>query len=205
MGKAFKATGIFSTKSESDEGTMSMSGHFEMATMNEKFKFYMNVEESSQGMEGENLILSFQNDTNHVTTIMCMKSVQTQNKWMCFKMTTGTSQVEEKMGGTGVAENPTTTWEEYKNRFTYEGLKEIHGVMLHCFYANYQENDTHVEERVCFDPQLNFFRYYWSKRTNPDGTTEIELFVDSVSFSVSDSEFVPPAKPRSFPGIPSTP
>lgn len=205
IGKAFKITGIFSSQSVSGGDSVIMKGNFAMAIKENMYKYYMEITESSEGIKGESVIFSFQNDTNLVTTIMCMKSAQTQNKWMCFKSTMSPGEAEQQMGEQVVVENPTQTWEGYKSRFTYEGLKEINGVMLHCFYANYRENDTNVEERVCFDPQLNFFRYYWSKRVGSDGSFEWELFVDSVTFSVSNEEFVPPATPRSFPGIPSTP
>lgn len=213
IGKAFKATGVFSGTSTSEGKTTTARGRFTMASKDGKYKFYMEVEESNEeGAKGANAIFSFQNDTGHATYIICTKNAQTQDKWVCIRATqhvSGSGQQSGvgagQMGGQAVSENPADTWEDYRNSFSYEGLKEIHGVMLHCFYAKIQENESTIEERVCFDPQLNFYRYYWEKSIYPDGSSEWELFIDSVSFSVGDEEFTPPAKPMSIPNVPNVP
>lgn len=210
-GKAYKVEGTFSGKTTSEGKTTTMEGLFAMAATEGKFKYYMKITESSQGNQGEFENIHIEQDDT-VTLIFCGKSPQTENKWMCFKKTMPKGEEEQAgMGGAGgmgeqpTNKNPAEQWEEYKSRYTYEGLKNIKGVMLHCFYAHYQDQGTDIEERVCFDPQNSFFRYYWTKHVGSDGTSEWEMFIQKIYFTVSDQDFTPPATPQPFPSVPGYP
>lgn len=200
--KPFKLSSTFSYTAESSGVTYAYKGRFEMVFKDGKYKYFYEITQSSEDFKGEMLFFKFPEEN---ILIYCFKNDETENQWICYKTITEIEEAGEQLGSGLKTEDPTTVWEEYKNDFTYEGVKNIHGVALYCFFANHIETNSNVEQhRVCFDPQLNFFRYYWIHGVSsiPEETYELEIFVDSVTFNVADEEFVPPVEPLNLPGTP---
>ncbi len=194
IGRDLKLSGTMDWHSQSSEGEQSIKANFVVAYKGEKSKEYLKILESSMGLTGEALTIFFANDTSS-TVIFCFKNSQTQDKWACFKKTGVSSLSEfEKSGG-----DPRSSWEEFKDMFSYEGVKNIHGINMHCFYASYTEDGTSIEERVCFEVGSKMFRYYWRKSDDGKTILEVELFIKNVSFKVSEEEFEPPVQPQPLP------
>lgn len=208
LGDMFKAfpssyvmTGTISFKSHTAQGDSEGTGRFKYAYADGNSLQYMKFSGKSQGkpFSGETEFLTLKQG-DQVSYIMCFKTQQTQDKWVCMKAPQ--HMYEQQAQSTG-GENPgekKTEWEQQINRFQYEGVKNIHGVAMHCWLAQYtNEEGYQVQQRVCFDASQQL-RYMWWHQEKGGEYSEGDMFIESISTSVPADLFTPPATPQSFPG-----
>ena len=197
-GTTYYMEGTLNFKTKTKEGLSVTKGTVKIARRGDNESEYIKGEYTVRGqkMTGEMFLFSFLGGKQYT---VCMRSEQTQDKWMCFTMpgNMGENMKESTGGNPGDRKD---TWEEKKNLFTYEGVKTIHGVAMHCFHAQYTDGGKNVEERICFDAATLQFRYWWQHTTTSEGFHEGEFFVEKVTFNPPDSMFHVPAPPQSFPG-----
>ncbi len=141
---------------------------------------------------------------NSTSYIICFK--QAQQSWQCFKVKEG-QYPQSQGGGKPQVDDPIKEGEEFKNPI-YNGTRKYAGKTCYCYYVKKQEKMTvHGSEKVgsayielCLtsDGIPGYFLSLWKSSDGKD-VVRYEGVAKTISSTVPENVFNPPAQPKSFP------
>ena len=144
--------------------------------------------------------ITIKNENAH---IFCFK--QPNKDWECFQITKE-GQYPGQGEGTKI-NSPVDEGEEFTNP-VYNGTRKYAGKTCYCYYVTRQQKMTvngkekagtaTVEICVTSDGIPAYYLFLW-KSSDGNDTTRSEGIAKTISYSVPDTVFNPPAEPKSFP------